>query len=98
MFTSDPKKYASTEELKAYDEQISSSQVPSQLGDLKPEDLSGPEALLNPGTIVEHFYHVCKLTSGYIEIIIWQFSYHTSYQPETPISPAQRLSGRVSAL
>ena len=32
-----------------YDEQISSSQVPSQLGDLKPEDLSGPEALLNPG-------------------------------------------------
>ena len=51
VFTSDPKKYASTEELKAYDEQISSSQVPSQLGDLKPEDLSGPEALLNPGKL-----------------------------------------------
>ena len=50
VFTSDPKMYASSEELKVYDELISSSQVPSQLGDLKPEDLSGPEALLNPGT------------------------------------------------
>ena len=51
VFTNDPKMYASSEELKVYDELISSSQVPSQLGDLKPEDLSGPEALLNPGTL-----------------------------------------------
>ena len=29
--------------------------MPSQLGDLKPEDLSGPEALLNPGTLTNTF-------------------------------------------
>ena len=29
--------------------------VPSQLGDLKPEDLSGPEALLNPGKLTNTF-------------------------------------------
>ena len=30
--------------------------------------------------------HYIYLSSIYIEIIIWQFSYHTPYQPETPIS------------
>ena len=29
--------------------------MPSQLGDLKPEDLSGPEALLNPGKLINTF-------------------------------------------
>ena len=64
VFTSDPQKFASTEELKVYDELISSSQVPSQLGDLKPEDLSGPEALLNPGTL--------RLRSSLIACIKWK--------------------------
>ena len=51
IFTSDPKKYASVDELKAYDDLIASSQVPSNMGDIKPEDLSGPEALMNPGKL-----------------------------------------------
>ena len=49
IFSSDPSRFASTDELKAYDDLIASSEVPSNLGDIKPEDLSEPEALLNPG-------------------------------------------------
>ena len=37
---------------------------------------------------------LCK----YIEIIIWQFSYHTPYQPETPIwAPGPKARGLIWA-
>lgn len=48
VFTSDPLHYASPDEMKAYDEQIATSQVPT---DIKPEQLPGPEALNNPGRL-----------------------------------------------
>ncbi|XP_053395858.1 phospholipase A-2-activating protein-like [Mercenaria mercenaria] len=56
VFTNDPKRIASTEELKAYDDQIAASQVPQ---DIKPEQLPGPEALNNPGT-----YFCLKMRKG----------------------------------
>jgi len=48
VYTSDTSLYASPDEMKAYDEQIATSQVPT---DIKPEDLPGPEALENPGML-----------------------------------------------
>jgi len=46
VFTCDPARYASTEELKTYDEQIAQSQIPQEI---RPEELPGPEALTRPG-------------------------------------------------
>ena len=45
-------------------------------------------------------YYTCKKNVFYskyiIEIIIWQFSYHTPYQPETPVSDRNsRISPRA---
>ena len=48
MFTTDQSRIASTEDLKAYDDQIAASQVPQ---DIRPEELPGPEALNNPGRV-----------------------------------------------
>ncbi|KAK3090943.1 hypothetical protein FSP39_015921 [Pinctada imbricata] len=50
VFTTSPNRTAPEEEQKAYEEQVSSTAVPTQLGDIKSEDLPGPEVLNNPGT------------------------------------------------
>ncbi|XP_071118768.1 phospholipase A-2-activating protein-like [Haliotis cracherodii] len=49
VFTSAPERMASAEELQAYEEQVSASTVPAQVGDIKTEDIPGPEVLINPG-------------------------------------------------
>ncbi|KAL8576565.1 hypothetical protein ACOMHN_003123 [Nucella lapillus] len=49
VFTRDAGRMALEEDQKAFEELIASSEVPTQLGDIKKEDLPGPEALTNPG-------------------------------------------------
>lgn len=50
VFTSKAERMAPADEQKSFEEQVAASEVPKQLGDVKLEDLPGPEVLLNPGT------------------------------------------------
>lgn len=50
VFTTKPERMAPTDEQKSFEEQVAASAVPKQLGDVKLEELPGPEVLLNPGT------------------------------------------------
>ncbi|KAJ3258094.1 prephenate dehydrogenase (NADP(+)) [Boothiomyces macroporosus] len=50
VFTQSPDRVASADELQAYEESLSASTIPSnQVGDIKKDDLPGPEALDQPG-------------------------------------------------
>jgi len=50
VFTRAEDRWASVEDLKLYDDQVASQALPSQqIGDVKKDDLPGPEALSNPG-------------------------------------------------
>lgn len=54
VFTASPERVASQEELELFDAEVASHAIPAeaasgQLGDVKLEDLPGPEALLRPG-------------------------------------------------
>ena len=49
VFTKDPARVACEEDQKAFEELVASSSIPTQLGDIKMEELPGPEALINPG-------------------------------------------------
>ena len=49
VFSNCPSRQASEEEQKAFEEQLASSAIPTQIGDIKTELLPGPEALFNPG-------------------------------------------------
>lgn len=50
VFTTKPERMAPTDEQKSFEKQVAASAVPKQLGDVKLEELPGPEVLLNPGT------------------------------------------------
>jgi phospholipase A-2-activating protein len=50
VFSKSEDRWASASDLKAYDDQIASQALPSQLvGDVKKSDLPGPEVLTAPG-------------------------------------------------
>lgn len=50
VFSRSEDRWASADDLKAYDDQIASQALPSQLvGDVKKSDLPGPEALAESG-------------------------------------------------
>lgn len=49
MFTCDPSRFAEEPEREAFENQVSSSQIPTQVGDVDISKLKGPEALLAPG-------------------------------------------------
>ncbi|XP_050401900.1 phospholipase A-2-activating protein [Patella vulgata] len=49
VFTTCPERRAPEDELQAFEEALAASTIPTQLGDIKMEDLPGPEALINPG-------------------------------------------------
>ena len=49
IFTRSEERVASPEELEVYNEAVSKSSIPAQVGDIKTEDLPGPGALLTPG-------------------------------------------------
>lgn len=49
VFSSNPARQADDGVQKAFEEQVASSTINQNLGDIKPEDLSGPDALFNPG-------------------------------------------------
>ena len=51
IFTTAPERAADEEIQKTYEAEVAASSIPAQIGDIKTEQLSGPEALLNPGTI-----------------------------------------------
>jgi len=40
---------ASTEDIIAFEEQVSATQIPTQVGDIDSSKLPGPEALQQPG-------------------------------------------------
>lgn len=60
VFTTKPERMAPTDEQKSFEEQVAASAVPKQLGDVKLEELPGPEVLLNPGTAI--LYCITLLT------------------------------------
>ncbi|KAK3733079.1 hypothetical protein QZH41_008412, partial [Actinostola sp. cb2023] len=53
VFTSEPDRFASQEEIKLFEQEVASQVIPAQtsgqIGDIKLEQLPGPEALLRPG-------------------------------------------------
>lgn len=50
VFSESEERWASAEDLKAYDDQVASQALPAQqVGDVKKSDLPGPEALAAPG-------------------------------------------------
>lgn len=61
VFSEAEERWASSEELKAYDDMVASQALPSQqVGDVKKSDLPGPEALNVPG----EFLAVLLLPNG----------------------------------
>ena len=40
---------ASSEEMEAFEQQVSASKIPTQVGDIDVDKLPGPEVLLAPG-------------------------------------------------
>lgn len=51
MFSAAEERWAPADQLKAFDDQVSSSALPAeQVGDINKSDLPGPEALSAPGT------------------------------------------------
>ena len=50
VFSNDEARWASVEELKAYDDKVAAQALPAQqVGDVKKSDLPGPEALAEQG-------------------------------------------------
>jgi phospholipase A-2-activating protein len=49
VFTAAPERTAEEEVQKTYEAEVAASSIPAQIGDIKTDQLSGPEALLNPG-------------------------------------------------
>lgn len=50
VFSAAEERWASAEEIQAYEDQVASQALPSQqIGDIKKSDLPGPDALLQPG-------------------------------------------------
>lgn len=49
VFTKDPALVADAEELVAFEESVAKTAIPAQIGDIKTDDLPGPEVLVNPG-------------------------------------------------
>ena len=52
VFSRSPDRQASTEEQQAFLDSLANANIPSQLGDVKTEDLPGPEALVNAGIYI----------------------------------------------
>ncbi|XP_069126256.1 phospholipase A-2-activating protein-like [Argopecten irradians] len=49
VFTTHSEKVASPDQLTAFEAEVASAEVPTQIGEIQKRDLPGPEALLNPG-------------------------------------------------
>ena len=49
VFSCVPERQAPAEEQQAFLDSLANSNIPSQIGDVKTEDVPGTEALLNPG-------------------------------------------------
>lgn len=53
VFSESEDRWASAEDLKGYEDQVANQALPSQtIGDVKKSDLSGPEALTEPGSLI----------------------------------------------
>ncbi len=65
VFTSAAEREAPAEEQQAFLDSLAASTIPSQIGDVKTEDVPGPEVLMNPGTAKNeskansHVYECC---------------------------------------
>ncbi|XP_074640387.1 phospholipase A-2-activating protein-like [Tubulanus polymorphus] len=49
IFSESPDRIAEPEQIQQFEEEVSASTIPSQVGDVKMEDLPGPEVLTEPG-------------------------------------------------
>ena len=67
VFTNNPDRMASAEDIKAFEEQVSASEIPTQVGDIDCDKLPGDEALFEPGT---HFLtnHFCVYFGKWVRI------------------------------
>jgi len=52
VFTASAERMASPAMLAEYEQHISASEIPAQIGDIKTEDLVGPSALQVPGKYI----------------------------------------------
>lgn len=59
---------SSEEEQKAFEEEVAASTVPQQVGDVKLEDLPGPEVLQEPGKVLTKPRWLITDGDGYYEI------------------------------
>ena len=57
VFTAEESRQAPADEVKAFEEQVSSSQIPTQVGDIDAEKLPGQEILLAPGRFAVTAFH-----------------------------------------
>lgn len=76
VFTADESKFASVEEMKEFEECVSNQAIPAaanlDLGDIKVDQLSGPEALLVPGTHNEQTKLIKR--NGVVEAHQWDIN------------------------
>ena len=49
IFTQDPHRVAEPQVISDYQESVANSSIPAQIGDIKTEELPGPDALHIPG-------------------------------------------------
>ncbi|KAI9184181.1 WD repeat protein Lub1 [Blastocladiella emersonii ATCC 22665] len=71
LFTRDPARAAQADLVKAFEESLASSAIPkNQIGDIKKDDLPGPEALANPGNRDGQVLMV-KTEAGNVEAHQW---------------------------
>ncbi len=59
MFTTAAEREAPAEEQQAFLDSLAASTIPSQIGDVKTEDVPGPEVLMNPGRIFNKNHRLC---------------------------------------
>lgn len=52
VFTTEESRQASAEDIKAFEELVASSEIPTQVGDIDSDKLPGPEILLAPGMLI----------------------------------------------
>jgi len=61
IFSASKERWASEEDLREYENQVASQALPSQqVGDVKKNDLPGPEVLSTPGMMTCDVAHVCS--------------------------------------
>ncbi|KAL3869595.1 hypothetical protein ACJMK2_042263 [Sinanodonta woodiana] len=70
VFTCNQEMYASVEEQQAFEDDVATAEVPTQVGDINISELPGPEALLNPG-LKDGQTKMVRTDKGKVELYHW---------------------------